>query len=57
MFPAIGAFSKQQKNVVYCVVYRSETKRLKDLIRSVDPRAFIIISEVHDVVGEGFKPE
>lgn len=57
LFPAIGAFSKQQKNVVYCVVYRSETKRLKDLIRSVDPRAFIIISEVHDVVGEGFKPE
>ncbi|MCZ8512968.1 YitT family protein [Paenibacillus filicis] len=57
LFPAIGAFSKLPKNVVYCVVYRSEMKRLKDLVREVDPRAFIIITEVHDVVGEGFKPE
>ncbi len=56
LFPAIGAFSKQSKNVVYCVVARSEMRRLKDLVRAVDPRAFIIITEVHDVVGEGFKP-
>lgn len=57
LLPAIGAYSKQQKYIVYCVVARSEMKRLKDLVRSIDPLAFIIISEVHDVVGEGFKPE
>ncbi|MCS7462497.1 YitT family protein [Paenibacillus doosanensis] len=57
IIPAVGAYSKAHKNVVYCVVYRQEMKRLKDLARSVDPRAFIIINEVHDVVGEGFKPE
>ncbi|WP_282935610.1 YitT family protein [Paenibacillus sp. RC67] len=57
LIPAVGAFSKTNKNMVYCVVYRQEMKRLKDLARSIDPRAFIIISEVHDVVGEGFKPE
>ncbi|WP_088833394.1 YitT family protein [Paenibacillus tyrfis] len=56
LFPAIGAYSKQPKNVVYCVVARSEMKRLKDLVRSIDPLAFLIITEVHDVVGEGFKP-
>jgi uncharacterized membrane-anchored protein YitT (DUF2179 family) len=56
LFPVIGAYSKQAKHVVYCVVNRSEVKRLKDLVRSVDSRAFIIIDEVHDVVGEGFKP-
>ncbi|NHN28697.1 YitT family protein [Paenibacillus agricola] len=57
MIPAFGGFSKNPKNIVYCVVYRQELKRLKDLVRSVDPRAFIIINEVHDVLGEGFKPE
>lgn len=57
LFPAKGGYSGLTKTVVYCVVYRSETKRLKDLVRSVDARAFIIITEVHDVVGEGFKPE
>jgi uncharacterized membrane-anchored protein YitT (DUF2179 family) len=56
IFPAYGSFSKIQKEVVYCVIYRTEMKRLKDLIRSIDPRAFIIINEVHDVLGEGFKP-
>jgi uncharacterized membrane-anchored protein YitT (DUF2179 family) len=57
IIPAVGGYSKAHKDVVYCVVYRTEMKRLKDLIRSVDPRAFIIINEVHDVLGEGFKPE
>ncbi|GAA4843728.1 YitT family protein [Paenibacillus vulneris] len=57
LIPAVGAFSKTHKHMVYCVVYRQEMKKLKDLARSIDPRAFIIINEVHDVVGEGFKPE
>lgn len=57
LIPAYGGYSKTPKNMVYCVVYRQEMKRLKDLIRTVDPRAFIIINEVHDVLGEGFKPE
>jgi len=57
LVPAVGAYSRTHKNMVYCVVYRHEMKKLKDIARSVDPRAFIIITEVHDVVGEGFKPE
>jgi len=57
IMPAVGAYSMQQKNVLYCVVARHEMKKLKDLTRSVDPRAFIIINEVQDVLGEGFKPE
>nr|WP_072327804.1 MULTISPECIES: YitT family protein [unclassified Paenibacillus] len=56
LFPAVGAFSGQPKDVLYCVVALSEIKRLKDLIHAIDPRAFVIITEVHDVVGEGFKP-
>lgn len=57
LFPAKGAYSKTQKEVVYCVVYRHEVRRLTGLIRSIDPSAFIIISDVQDVLGEGFKTE
>lgn len=57
LFPGKGAYSQREKNVVYCVVARSEVRRLKTLVRSVDPRAFMIISDVHDVLGEGFRPE
>ncbi|NQX64861.1 hypothetical protein BC351_11145 [Paenibacillus ferrarius] len=57
LFPARGAYSGNNKEVVYCVVYRHETRRLKELIHSIDPQAFIIIGEVHDVIGEGFKTQ
>ncbi|WP_438445633.1 YitT family protein [Gorillibacterium sp. sgz5001074] len=57
LFPARGAYSRTEKNVVYCIVGRSEVHRLKVLVRSLDPMAFMIISDVHDVLGEGFKPE
>ncbi|WP_379129262.1 YitT family protein [Paenibacillus sp. sgz500958] len=55
LIPAIGAYSKQAKHMVYCVVSRQEIRRLSQLVKSVDPRAFVIISDVHDVHGEGFK--
>ncbi len=57
LIPAIGAYSKQGKNVVYCVVSRQEIRRLSLLVKSVDPRAFMVINDVHDVQGEGFREE
>ncbi|KAF6636789.1 YitT family protein [Paenibacillus sp. LX16] len=57
IIPAVGAFSKQAKHVAYCVVPRQEIRRLQQIVKSVDPRAFIIIQDVHDVHGEGFKEE
>ncbi|MEQ2528117.1 YitT family protein [Robertmurraya yapensis] len=49
-----GSFTKQEKNVLYCVVGRNEIVRLKNLVTSVDPHAFVSVSVVHDVLGEGF---
>ena len=49
-----GSFSKLEKEVIYCVVGKNEIVRLKNLITSVDPHAFVTVSVVHDVLGEGF---
>lgn len=57
LFSARGAFSQETKEVVYCVVSRSEVRRLKLMIQKIDPLAFIIISNVNDVLGEGFRIE
>lgn len=57
LLPAKGAFSNSKKEIVYCVVSRQEVRRLQMIIQSLDPRAFIIISEVQDVLGEGFRHE
>ncbi|MFC5467742.1 YitT family protein [Cohnella suwonensis] len=57
LMPAVGAYSGDNKMVVYCVVSRFEIGKLKSLVRQHDRRAFIVISEVHDVLGEGFREE
>jgi uncharacterized membrane-anchored protein YitT (DUF2179 family) len=50
-----GLYSTAQKEVILCVISRAEEIRLKELVRQIDPRAFIIITDVHEVLGEGFK--
>lgn len=54
LFQATGAFSGEAKQVVYCVVNRTELSLVKEIIREIDARAFLAISEVPEVVGEGF---
>jgi uncharacterized membrane-anchored protein YitT (DUF2179 family) len=49
-----GSFTKEDRNVLYCVVGKNEIVRLKNVITSVDPYAFVSVSDVHDVLGEGF---
>ncbi|WP_176786105.1 YitT family protein [Desulfosporosinus hippei] len=54
LFQATGAFSGEAKQVVYCVINRSELSQIKEIVRDFDPQAFVAISEVPEVVGEGF---
>lgn len=49
-----GHYTKQEREVLYCVVGKNEIVRLKNIINSVDPSAFVSVSDVHDVMGEGF---
>ncbi len=54
LFQAEGAYSGEAKQVVYCVVNRTELTQIKEIVHERDPRAFLTISEVPEVVGEGF---
>jgi len=49
-----GSFTKQEREVLYCVVAKTEIVRLKSVITAIDPHAFVSVSVVHDVIGEGF---
>ncbi|CAM3945166.1 YitT family protein [Cohnella lubricantis] len=57
LLPAIGAYSGTNRMMVYCVVSRFEIRKLKSLVRQHDRQAFIVIADVHDVLGEGFRDE
>jgi uncharacterized membrane-anchored protein YitT (DUF2179 family) len=51
-----GAYSGEEKKVIYCVVSRTELARVKEIVRNNDPDAFIALSEAPEVLGEGFAP-
>lgn len=54
---AQGGYTGDDRTVLMVVIGQSEATRLKTLVRSVDPKAFVIISSAHEVLGEGFKLE
>ncbi|WP_371413712.1 YitT family protein [Virgibacillus sp. Bac330] len=49
-----GSYSGEKRDVLYCVVARNEIVRLKNIIESIDPYAFVAVSTFHDVAGIGF---
>lgn len=54
LFNAMGAYSGKSKQVLYCVISRTQLSQIKEIIHTRDPQAFLAISEVPEVVGEGF---
>ena len=46
---ARGGYSQQEKAIIYFVVNRFQVTKMKSIVHSVDPKAFISISEVVDV--------
>ena len=51
-----GMYTKQDKNVLICVVNTKESIVLKQLVSEIDETAFVIVADVREVLGEGFKP-
>lgn len=56
IFEATGGFTGKPKPVLYVVVSRSQISRLKRIIADTDEDAFVVVTEAHEVLGEGFKP-
>lgn len=52
---ATGGYSKQDKIITFCVVNKFDMPKLKDVVHDVDPKAFIVTEDVHEVEGIRFK--
>jgi len=50
-----GGYTEAGLDVLYCVVARGEVSILKRLVQSIDPKAFVVITEASEVLGEGFR--
>lgn len=54
VFDGHGHFTKEHRDVLYCVIGRNELVRLKNIVHGIDPYAFVSVMDVRDVTGEGF---
>ncbi len=53
--PAFGGYTGNERPVLMVVVYQTEFTKLKQIVKTVDPSAFVIVSDAYEVLGEGFK--
>ena len=49
-----GGYHGDDKQVILCAFKPSQIGTIKALVTEVDPNAFIIVCEAHEIVGEGF---
>lgn len=50
----MGAYSREDKRIVLTVVKKRQLAELKELVMELDPSAFVIVQEAHQVLGDGF---
>lgn len=50
-----GFYTDKEKNVLLVVVSKKQVITLKKLVKNIDPDAFIIITDIFEALGEGFK--
>lgn len=49
-----GSYSHKDTKVVLAAVKKQQIAELKELVMEIDPKAFLIVQEAHQVLGDGF---
>jgi len=49
-----GMYTDNQYMILLCVVKKEEIHRVKNEVRKIDPNAFVLLTDVREVLGEGF---
>lgn len=55
VFRATGGYTGKERQALLCVVTQAELSRLKSLVATQDKRAFVIVGNVFEVLGEGWR--
>ncbi|MCU0508292.1 MAG: YitT family protein [Anaerolineae bacterium] len=53
---ATGGYTGEHRTLLFTAINGRQTPELRDIVRSADPDAFVVISPSHEVLGEGFRP-
>lgn len=50
-----GKFSGDKKEILFCVARAKYIPSIKQIVKEIDPTAFVVVTNVHEVLGEGFR--
>lgn len=50
-----GSWSGSEKNVLLCAIKMRQVVELKRTVKELDPNAFLIVCDAHEVLGDGFR--
>lgn len=56
-FKGEGAYTGDEKKVIFCVITRLEEAKLKSIVEELDPEAFLAVSNISEVRGGRFKKQ
>lgn len=54
MFEGYGMYTKKPRTMIVAVVRKREAVSLKKMISEIDPKAFFYVTNIHEIVGNGF---
>ena len=54
LIDARGGYTQKEVGMLYCVVGQYQLIKVKTIVKEVDPSAFMIVADVHEVIGNGF---
>ncbi|MGI6701270.1 MAG: YitT family protein [Christensenellales bacterium] len=55
-FKGTGMYTRKERNMIVCLINRTQTNSLKKLVKNIDKNAFIFAVNAHEAFGEGFTP-
>ena len=54
-FKAQGGYTGNDFNVLFCARNRRQVAMMRDIVKDIDPKAFVLLTDVNDVMGYGFR--
>jgi len=52
---ATGGYRGEDRNILFCAMNRRQVALMRDIVKDIDPNAFVLLTDVSDVMGYGFR--
>jgi uncharacterized membrane-anchored protein YitT (DUF2179 family) len=56
MWVGRGFYKGTERTILFCVVSRRELAQLREIVKALDPKAFMVVTDAKEVLGHGFTP-